>query len=481
LSSLRDGRAVYVQGRRVADVTTDPIMQITVRHSAGVYDLAARPELADLFTMASPQSGEPVSRYFMQPKTPQELALRGRLIEEHTRQDHSTLNLTKAVGTDALIGLTVTAAHVDRALQTDYAARVARFLSHCRENDLSMALAQTDAKGNRSLRPHEQADPDLYVRIVERRDDGIVVRGAKAHTTASPASNEIIVLPTRAMSAAEADYAVAFAVPPATPGLIMICRATGSIEQDPRDYPVSRFNIETESLTVFDDVFVPWERVFLAGEWQYAGLLATTFAGSHRFTAVSYKPPIGDLLIGAAQLAAEYSGIDGAAHVREKITQLIQYTEMIRACSRVAALDGEADPLTGIVLPNPIYTNIGKAHFATRFHEACRLVQDIAGGLAITLPSAADWDHPELRPHIEKYLAGRADVPTIQRLQLYALIRDLTASDFGGYNYVVTLHGEGSLAAQALTMHREYGIERCKDLVLRTLQRAQDSPRQSSQ
>ncbi|HEX2171479.1 MAG TPA: 4-hydroxyphenylacetate 3-hydroxylase C-terminal domain-containing protein, partial [Dehalococcoidia bacterium] len=344
-------------------------------------------------------------------------------------------------------------------------------LSHCRENDLSLALAQTDAKGDRSLRPHEQADPDLYVRIVDRRNDGIVVRGAKAHTTASPAANELIVIPTRAMGPEDADYAVAFAVPIDTPGLILICRPTGSIDQDGRDFPVSRYNIETESLTVFDDVFVPWDRVFLAGEYQHAGLLANTFGTIHRFTGVSYKPPIGDMLIGMAQLVAEYNGIAGVAHVREKITRLIQYTEMIRACGKTAALEAQVEPLTGLAIPNRIYTNIGKAHFASQFHEACRLVQDIAGGLTITMPNAVDWDNPELRPYIDKYLAGKSGIPTEARLRLYALIRDITASEFGGYNYVVTLHGEGPLTAQALALYREYDLDRCKSLVLKALDR----------
>lgn len=474
LDSLRDNRTVYVQGERVADVTTHPIMQINVRHSANIYALAQRPELADLFTMPSPDSGQPVSRYFMQPKNAEEVALRGKLIEEHTRQDSSTLNLTKVVGTDALMALTVTAAHLDKDLGTNYRERVRNYLAHCRENDLSMALAQTDAKGDRSRRPHEQADPDLYVRIVERRNDGIVVRGAKAHTTASPAANELIVIPTRAMGPEDADYAVAFAIPVDTPGVILICRPTGSVEQDPRDYPVSRFNIETESLTVFDNVFIPWERVFLAGEHQYAGLLANTFGTIHRFTGVSYKPPIGDMLIGAAQLAAEYNGIGTVAHVRDKVTRLIQYTEMIRACGKTAALEAEIEPLTGMAIPNRVYTNIGKAHFASQFHESCRLVQDIAGGLTITMPNAVDWDNPDLRPYIDKYLAGADGVPTEQKLRLYALIRDLTASEFGGYNYVVTLHGEGPLTAQALALYREYDIERCKNLVMEAMDRAKE-------
>lgn len=462
--SLRDDRSIYVYGEKVKDVTTHPVLSITVEHSANVYELARKPEFRKLFTFKSPETGKTVSRYFMLPKNNQELLIRGQLIEENTRQGNSSLNITKAVGTDGLLALTVASAQIDKSLGTDYSKRVRKYLSYCRENDLSIALAQTDVKGDRGLRPHQQADPDLYVRIVERRKDGIVVRGAKAHTTASAAVNEIIALPTRAMLEADKDYAVAFAVPVATKGLTLICRPTISTEQSVFDYPISRRNIENESLTVFDDVFVPWERVFLCDEWQYAGLLATTFANFHRFTAISYKPPTGDIFIGAAQLIAEYNGVDQAPHVREKIAKLIAYTEIIRACRNVAAQECLMSE-NGIAMPNPVYTNIGKHHFASHFHEAAALVQDIAGGLAITAPTERDWNNPEIRPYIKKYLAGKKDVPTEYRLRLFKLIQDMTASDLGGYNYVTSLHGEGSMAAQLITTYRDYNLERCKKLV----------------
>lgn len=467
-ASLRDNRTVYVMGERVADVTTHPILSITTEHCANVYRLALDPQWRDLFTGRSPDTGDIVNRHFLLPSTPQELALRGRMIEEHTRQGNSTLNLTKSVSGDALMALTVVCHAMDEALGTRYSERVAAFLRHVRESDLSVALAQTDVKGDRRLRPHEQPDPDAYVRIVDRRADGIVVRGAKAHITSVPVVNELIVLPTRAMSANDADYAVAFAIPVATPGLTIICRPTGSIAQSLFDHPISRRNIETEALTVFDDVFVPWERVFLAGEWQFAGPLATSFANFHRFTAVSYKPPIGDLLVGAAVMIAEANGTAEVAHVREKVVRLIHYTELIRACAKTAAAEATVVP-PGIAVPNPIYTNAGKFHFASHFHEACRLVQDIAGGMAITAPSEADLRNPATGRFVAKYLKGAAGTDGVLRLRLFHLIRDLTASDFGGYNYVVTLHGEGSLAAQMLATYREYDLERCRDLVRRAL------------
>ncbi|MBI2322449.1 MAG: 4-hydroxybutyryl-CoA dehydratase, partial [Chloroflexi bacterium] len=426
------------------------------------------PEWQDLFTGRSPDTGEVVNRHFLLPSTPQELALRGRMIEEHTRQGNSTLNLTKSVSGDALMGLTVVCHAMDPALGTRYSERVAAFLRHVRERDLSVALAQTDVKGDRRLRPHEQPDPDAYLRIVDRRADGIVVRGAKAHITSVPVVNELIVLPTRALSANDADYAVAFAIPVATPGLTIICRPTGSVEQSVFDYPVSRRNIETEALTVFDDVLVPWERVFMAGEWQFAGQLATSFATFHRFTAISYKPPIGDLLVGAAVMIAEANGTAEVAHVREKVVRLIHYTELIRACGKAAAYEATVVP-PGIAVPNAVYTNAGKHHFASHFHEACRLVQDIAGGMAITAPCEADLRNPATGHFVAKYLKGAAGTDAVLRLRLFHLIRDLTASDFGGYNYVVTLHGEGSLSAQALATYREYDLERCRDLARRAL------------
>jgi aromatic ring hydroxylase len=460
LAGLRDHRVVLYGGEAVKDVTTHPALAIAAEHGATVFDYAA--ESPDLFTYDS-EYGEISSAYFKIPRSSQDLLRRAALIEETTRRCRSTFNIIKAVGTDALDALHVVAARMDRDLHSSYRERVRDYHRHCAVNDLSMALAQTDVKGDRGKRPHEQANPDAFVRIVERRSDGIVVRGAKAHTTMAPVVDELIVIPTRALSEADRDYAVAFAIPPETPGVKMICRTIGDKSLSPFDYPVSRRNVEIESLTLFADVFVPWERVFLAGEWEWAGPLATTFAQFHRFTGVSYKPPIGDLFVGAAQLVAEWNGVADASHVREKITRLIHYTETIRACGKAAAL--EAGSVEGIALPDPVFTNVGKHHFASQFHEAVRLLQDLAGGLAITAPSEKDYLNPAVRAELDRYLAGAKSVPAEWRLRLFHLIRDLTASDFGGYNLVVTLHGEGSLQTQLLTSYREYDLERPKALV----------------
>jgi 4-hydroxybutyryl-CoA dehydratase / vinylacetyl-CoA-Delta-isomerase len=264
----------------------------------------------------------------------------------------------------------------------------------------------------------------------------------------------VIVLPTRAMASEDADYAVAFAVPIDTEGLSLICGPLPDPGASPWEAPVSRRNVEIESLTVFERVFVPWERVFLAAEHEFAGELATTFATYHRFTAIAYKLPFAELLLGCAVMAAQANGTFGASHVREKIASLVHYRELLRACVECAAR--HATPAAGgLVLPSPVYTNVGKYHFASRFHDMLRAVQDIAGGFTITAPGKADLDGEQTGPLVRKYLAGAAGVDSKLRLRLFHLIRDLTASEFGGYNQVVTLHGEGSLQAQVMQTLRD--------------------------
>lgn len=461
-AGLRDRREVYVSGARVPDVTAHPALAIVAGHGANVYELAHDPETRELFTFD--RDGDLASRYYEPLTSVEALERRARLIEEHTRRGRSTLNLTKAVGTDALAALTCVSAAVDRALGTGYAARVAACLEACARGDRSVVVAQTDPKGDRSLAPHEQEDPDLHVRIVERRGDGIVVQGAKAHTTMAPFADEIIVLPTRALREADADYAVAFAVPVATEGLKMICGPLPDPEASVFERPVSRRNVEIETLTVFDRVFVPWERVFLAGEWRFAGSLATTFATFHRFTAIAYKLPMAELLLGCAVLAAELNGVAGASHVREKLARLVQYGELLRACVERAAR--EARPVEGgLLIPDPVASNVGKFHFASNFHGVVQTVQDLAGGFTITAPGEADLLSPETGPWVRKYLAGARGGSPELRLRLFHLIRDLTASAFGGYNLLVTLHGEGSLQAQLLQTLRDADLRPALDAV----------------
>ncbi len=284
----------------------------------------------------------------------------------------------------------------------------------------------------------------MYTRVVSTNSDGIVVRGAKCHTSVSVNADEIIVLPTRAMSATDADYAVSFAVPLNTKGLKLFVSSYAGGERNGFEFPLSSKHKMLETLTVFDDVFVPWERVFMCRQPEKAGQLALTFVEYHRFTAVSYKLPLVDALVGAAAVIAEMNGVIKAGHIRDKLTHLIIYAETVRALA--------------IAYPDPMTTNMAKFTFATQYHHAIELVQDCSGGLLVTGPGGEDWDDPGIRAVLEKYYAAVA--PAADRLRMLHMISDLTARDFGGYHAVLAVHAEGSIEAEKMQILRSYDAAR---------------------
>src|SRR2546427_3400892 len=458
--SLRDGRVVYFRGHRVEDVTKHPVIGIAVNHAAIDYATAHQPEHRDLTVYRDPGSGDEYSRYFKIPRVSEDLLKRSELIETSTRRGRTLVVLVKEIGTDCLFALHLIAKQMDEKLGTEYLPRVCALYEHCRENDLAMAVAQTDVKGDRSRGPAEQDHPDYYVRVVDRRPGGIVVRGAKVHTSVAPNANELFVIPTRNLTQADKDYAVAFCIPLNTAGLKMIASPYGRGHESTFTHPVSSGHKMMETLTVFDDVFVPNDRVFLNGEWQFAGPLAKTFVEFHRFTAISYKLPLLDLLVGSALLIAEQNGIEKASHVREKLTWLISYAQTVRMLTKMAAL--ECTMQDGIAISNTEVVNIAKLHFASNYHQALMHLQDLTGGLLVTGPGEEDLKNPETGKYIDHYLGGRAGVSGEERLRTINLISDLTTGEFGGYQAVLAIHAEGSLEAEKLTILREYDQERVK-------------------
>jgi 4-hydroxybutyryl-CoA dehydratase / vinylacetyl-CoA-Delta-isomerase len=454
VESLRDGRSVYFRGQRVDDVTSHPVISVAISHASIDYQLAQNPVHRPACVMDDGDGS--YSRYYHVPRTADDLLKRSALIELATAEGATLVVLIKEIGTDALFGLLRVSASVDRKHGTNYLRRVTTFYEHCRTNDLALAVAQTDVKGDRSLAPSAQADPDLYLHILERRADGIVVRGAKAHTSVSTNANELIVLPTRALGEVDRDYAVSFAIPINTPGLVLLASAYDSTSPGASavEHPISARHKMMETTTVFDDVFVPWERVFLAGESEFAGPLALAFVEHHRFTAISYKLPLVDALIGSALMMAEVNGVAKAGHIREKLVQLITYAETLRGLTHHAALAGSVREQS-VMVPDPLYVNMAKYHFAHGYHEAVRHVQDIAGGALVTGPGAEDLSSPLTAPYYEKYYAGHA-VGGKERLKALSFVKDLVASQFGAYQEVLAVHAEGSLEAEKMMVLRSY-------------------------
>ncbi len=457
IDSIRDDRAVWYRGEKVDDVTTHPVIKKAVHHAALDYEMAEDPATRDLSVVH--EDGDVYSRYYKIPRSTDDLLKRSQLIEAATAAGKTLVVLVKEIGSDALFGLHKVTRLMDQKYETNYRERVATFYQYVRDNDLTLSVAQTDVKGDRSLGPLNQSDPDMFTHIVERRPDGIVVRGAKIHTSCTTNTNEVIVLPTKAMAEAEADYAVAFAIPVNTPGVKLIASPYGGSPKHEFDAPLSAERKMMETITIFDDVFVPWERVFMAGEYDFAAPLALGFVEYHRFTAVSYKLPLVDALIGSALLMAEMNGITRAAHVRDKLTWLISYAETLRALVEMAAIRGRADD-QGIFAPDALTTNMAKWHFAHNYHEALQHVQDIAGGMLVTGPGVEDFSNPDTGDLLRKYLGGKAGYDGEVRTRAMNMVSDLTTGDFGGYHTVLAIHAEGSLEAEKLMISRAYDSKR---------------------
>jgi 4-hydroxybutyryl-CoA dehydratase / vinylacetyl-CoA-Delta-isomerase len=448
--SLRDGRRVFYRGERVEDVAAHEVFRHAVEHASLDYRLAHDPTYRDLAV-----TSEGYSRYFQIPRSADDLLVRSALIEAATRAGKTLVVLIKEIGTDALFSLLI----LQDDLGEPFASRIQRFYEHCRDNDLAVCVAQTDVKGDRSLGPSEQPNEDAYLRLVESREDGIVVRGAKVHTSVSVNANEMIVLPTRAMGPGDAAYAVAFAIPLDTPGLTLVASPYLSTKgKQEREYPLSAERKMVETSTLFDDVFVPADRVFMAGEHEHAGALARGFVEFHRFTAISYKLPLVDALVGSALLAARVNGLERAGHVRDKLSWLISYAETLRALTHHAA--ERCTVVRGIAVPDTLLVNIAKLQFAQWLHTAFQYVQDIAGGLLATYPAPEDLDHPEYGAALQRYLEAAGGVSGAERLRVMNLICDLTAGEYGGYQAVLAVHAEGSIEAEKLTILSQYERER---------------------
>lgn len=367
---------------------------------------------------------------------------------------------------DAFNAVYSTTYEVDQKCGTHYHENFRKFAAYVQENDLVVDGAMTDTKGDRSLAPSKQADPDLFLHVVERRPDGIVVRGAKAHQTGIVNSHEVLVMPTIAMGPDDKDYAVSFAVPLDSEGLIMV---VGRQSCDTRKTENTALDVGNdvyggmEALTVFDNVFVPNDRIFLNGETEFAGMLVERFAGYHRQSYGGCKVGVGDVLIGASALAAEYNGAEKASHVKDKLIEMTHLNETLYCCGIACSAEG-TETASGNYLIDLMLANVCKQN-VTRFpYEIARLAQDIAGGLMVTLPSEKDINHPVAGAYIKKYFAGTATTSVENRFKIMRLIENLTLGTAAVGYLTESLHGAGSPQAQRIMISRQSNMPGKKQL-----------------
>lgn len=453
-AALSDGRRVVYRGQVVPNVVEHAVLGRAVRHAAVDFAMTMDPAYRSLAVV---EADEPYSRFYYAPQNADDLRRRRDLIAVGTQLGGTVVPLIHEIGSDALFGLLSVTSAMDQARGTSYLPRVQRFLEEARREDWALAVAQTDAKGDRMKRPHQQDRPDAYLRIVDRSDAGIVVSGMKLHTSVSINAERLIVLPTREMTEPDADYAVSFAVPLNAPGLTLIASPYLDGVSNAREHPLSYTHKMVETMTVFNRVFVPWSDVFLAGEWEWAGPLARAFVEFHRFTAVSYKLPLLTAMVGVAAQLARLNGIEGARHVRESMAQLVIYETTVRGLLEAAAAKGHlVNP--GVFRPDPSLTNTAKYQFAIGLHRAVQQVQDVAGGALVTAPSAEDLEHPEWGPLLANYFTG-AEGTGLERLKMLYLAQDLVASELAAYHQVLAVHAEGSIEAEKMTIVQNYPLK----------------------
>ncbi len=452
---------LYMFGQRITDRVDHPIIRPTMECMAATYELAEKPEFQNLLTAASHLTGKKINRFTHIHHSIEDLVNKskmGRLLGTYTGSCFQ-----RCVGMDALNALSMVTYDIDQKYKTGYNKRFLKFLQMVQDEDLVCCGAMTDNKGDRSLRPAEQADPDQYLHVVEEKSDGIVVRGVKLHQTGSVNSHQIIVMPTRAMREEDKGYAVSFGIPSDTQGIIYIY---GRQSCDTRK--MEGGNMDTgnvlyggqECMVVFDNVFVPWERVFMYKEWDFTADLVEKFASYHR-QSYACKSGVGDVLIGAAQLLSEYQGTAKASAVRDKIVDMIQLNETMMCGSLACAHEGHEEP-SGTYYVNTLLANVSKINVTQFPYQIAKLAQDLAGGLMVTMPSEKDFKDARLGKYMDKYLKGVADVPTENRLRLLRLIENITMG-LGAVCYLTeSMHGAGSPMAQKIMIARYTNFDRMK-------------------
>jgi 4-hydroxybutyryl-CoA dehydratase/vinylacetyl-CoA-Delta-isomerase len=455
---------IYLQGELVKNPVDHPIIRPSLNSVKMTYDLARDPLYEDLMTATSHLTGKKVNRFCHLHQSTDDLIKKVKM--QRLLGQKTAACFQRCVGMDAINAVDSVTFEMDKKLGTDYRKRFLKFLEKMQEEDWTVDGAMTDPKGDRSLSPSKQADPDLYVHVVEKGKDGIVVRGAKAHQTGSVNSHWILVMPTIAMSPEDADYAVSFVAPADAEGIFYIYGRqscdTRKLEGGDIDVGNKQFGGQ-EALMVFDNLFIPWENVFMCGETEFSGALVERFAGYHRQSYGGCKVGVGDVLIGATALAADYNGASKASHVKDKLIEMVHLNETLYACGIACSAEG-FKTASGTYLIDLLLANVCKQN-VTRFpYEIARLAEDIAGGLMVTMPSEKDLRHPVIGKVVEKYFKGVASVPTEHRMRILRLIENLTLGTAAVGYRTESMHGAGSPQAQRIMIARQGNFEQKKAL-----------------
>ena len=453
---------VYLNGEKLEDPINHPIVAASVNSIALTYEMAEKPEYEELMTATSALTGKKVNRFTHLHQSTDDLIKKVKM--QRMLGGKCGTCFQRCVGMDGLNATFITTHAIDKKYGTNYHERFKNYIIQAEENDWVIDGAMTDTKGDRSKRPADQPDPDAYVRVVERREDGIVVRGAKAHQTGAVNSHEVLIMPTIAMREEDKDYAVICSFPADDPNITYIYGRqscdTRMLEKGSIDCG-SRYGGQ-EALMILNDVFVPNENIYMDGEYDFTPMIVEHFAGYHR-QSYACKTGVGDVAIGAAALVSEYNGAHKASHVKDKIVEMNHLNETLWCGSVACSASGDKTE-AGNYYIDTLLANVAKQN-VTRFpYEISRLLQDIAGGLMVTLPGEGDFNNPDIKDLLEKYLKANPDVSTENRQKLLRLIENLTMGRASVGYLTESMHGAGSPQAQRIMISRLANMEAKKDM-----------------
>ena len=461
---------IFMNGRRVENLFENRNTRTVIEANKASYAWALDPRYKDIMTCYSPLIDDVVNRYTHVSASREDLVKKAEA-GTFTAEMLGTC-IYRCVGYDAFHSLASTTWEMDRDLGTEYHSRFLEYLKTVQRKDLSVAGALTEPRGSRNKKTLDWPDPYLSLKVVDRNKDGIVIRGAKINISGAYASQELVVLPQAAHFEGEEDYAVAFAVPTDTKGITYVCQyspysAERELADDLEELGNPVFGQRETSMVIFDDVFVPWERVFHCGEYPYSIKLVTRFAKTHRMTCGgTCKVGFMNQVIGASKLIQEYKGLEKAAHINEQLMEMVVLRETGRACGLAAANKGAEEPEgSGVFLPDELMGNVSKLNICNAFWRVLALAGDIGGGLVVTMPSLKELKNPEVKDYVEEFFSFGSDEPTENIMKVHKLLQNWTAGQHG----VATWHGAGPVMAQKIMLQRVIDYDHEKELVKRTL------------
>ncbi|MFW9990116.1 MAG: 4-hydroxyphenylacetate 3-hydroxylase family protein [Candidatus Odinarchaeota archaeon] len=453
---------IYIGDEKVG--RDDPRLRGGMNIIKETFERATDPEFEDICTTNSHITGKKINRFCHIHQSEEDLLKKQKMTRVLCHRVGGCIQ--RCMGIDALNGLSVITYEMDQALGTDYYKRFLKYMEYFQDRDLVASCAQTDAKGDRLKRPHQQEDPDQYLRVIETRDDGIIVRGCKINITNTPYADELVAVPCRFMGPEDKDYAVAFALPADWDGVKLLTRPAWN-RKTKTNSPQNQIG-DAETFIIFDDVFVPNERIFLNAhadprQTPYAGFLALMFAHYHRHSYTGCKPAVSEVLASAAALVAEYNGIEKAAHVREKISHIIGTAELVYAAGESSAKHSEKSP-SGTQIPDEILTNAGRRLAGEMIYKEYEIVADLSGGLVATLPYEETFYSEEVGDLAMKYLKRNPRIKPENMEKCFRGIETLIVSELAGLLQVAGLHGGGSPQMETITMMTRYDTEKLKDI-----------------